>query len=439
VPWSVGMYLPLNKHPAGALRLRLSPVRTAHLPQFRDKWATRPDAAVPFGDVGAIITCPSATDGNPPSKPASTIRDAMHHRTHPYVLALTFAIFGLAGCGSQSEIESYSVEKTEPPRILVATVLDGQKVWFFKMTGTANRVEDHLGDFRTFVESVKFKQGEPNWAKPKGWDENDRGALSQFPRYASFGILTKTEVLDVSVTSLTAPAQERIRPTLFDSRLDAEYLTINLNRWRDQVNLERIDASDELGSHLQPVSIDGATGLLADITGSIAPPLIPSTPQSRGPHAAGPGAAGPGAAGPGAAGSSPPLRESRFEYVTPDHWVDRGPATMVEQSWTVGEAAEQVRITLSFAGGDLPANINRWRGQVGLPNLPPDEIQGEPIEVTGKASQMFDLDGEKKRIIGIIVPAERLSLFVKITGPAAKVAAEKASFLDFARTLKMNN
>ena len=61
-----------------------------------------------------------------------------------------------------------------------------------------------------------------------------------------------------------------------------------------------------------------------------------------------------------------------------------------------------------MCGGDF-ANVNRWRGQVGLPDAPDDELQNavENVEAGGQPAQLYDVvgknpdDGASSRILGV--------------------------------------
>lgn len=332
-------------------------------------------------------------------------------RLPPFSVACLFALLLACGaCNNELSVTSYKVDKTLPPRVLVATVEVDGLVWFFKLSGASDGVATHREDFHRFLDSVKFgKPGEATCPTPKGWDTSSRGMQGSFKRFKSLAIPTDTEILDVSVSFLRAPA----------TGIDDEYLKTNLDRWRKQIKLGPI--SDEDGDDwkdvLSAISIDGVPGLLADITGSVNQHFTPPRPR--------------------ASASTGPMTEPRFEYSVPDDWTDRGASPFVAQTWTVGENEDTVKISLSFAGGDLKDNVNRWRDQVGLEEVALSQFESTDVEVDGQAGKMFDLIGESERVIGIIVPQTRLSLFIKMTGPADKVKVQRAGFMAFVDSLKL--
>ena len=97
---------------------------------------------------------------------------------------------------------------------------------------------------------------------------------------------------------------------------------------------------------------------------------------------------------------------------------------------------------LGGVAGGLPANINRWRAQLGLPELAPDEVTGstESISADGLAFTFVDLAGQSGdtavRMLAGIANYEGQTWFFKLTGPDQGVAAEKAAFIAFLRTIK---
>ncbi len=330
-------------------------------------------------------------------------------RLPPFSVACLFALLLVCGaCNNELSVTRYTVDKTLPPRVLVATVEVDGLVWFFKLSGASDGVAAHREDFHRFLDSVKFgKPGEATCPTPKGWDTSSRGMQGSFKRFKSLAIPTDTEILDVSVSFLRAPA----------TGIDDEYLKTNLDRWRKQIKLGPISDKDgdDWKDVLSAISIDGVPGLLADITGLVNQHFTPPRPP--------------------ASASTGPMTEPRFEYSVPDDWTNRGASAFVAQTWTVGENEDAVKISLSFAGGELEDNVNRWRDQVGLGEVASSQF--ESVEVDGQAGKLFDLVGESRRVIGIVVPQTRLSLFIKMTGPVDKVEVERAGFRAFVQSLKL--
>ncbi len=102
------------------------------------------------------------------------------------------------------------------------------------------------------------------------------------------------------------------------------------------------------------------------------------------------------------------------------------------------------------AGGQL-ANINRWRGQLGLDPLAEGDLAGATTALDGAGGLHFtivDLAGHTAgaesgsvgvaptRMLGAILSFGGQTYFFKITGPDALVAREKPAFLAFLNTVR---
>jgi hypothetical protein len=92
------------------------------------------------------------------------------------------------------------------------------------------------------------------------------------------------------------------------------------------------------------------------------------------------------------------------------------------------------------AGGEL-ANVNRWRGQIGLPPFDDAGLSAARKLVPSPAGQVavFDFategEGAKRMIAGVVVAGGQ-SWFVKLTGDAAPMAAAAPAFQALLASLK---
>jgi hypothetical protein len=110
--------------------------------------------------------------------------------------------------------------------------------------------------------------------------------------------------------------------------------------------------------------------------------------------------------------------------------------------------AECYLTVLPGGGGGLEANVNRWRTQMGLGPLSPEEIgKLEKKTVLGKEAAYAEFEGayqgmsgtENKqgfKLLGVILDDAGSAVFAKMTGPADVVNQEKANFDAFCQSLK---
>ena len=146
--------------------------------------------------------------------------------------------------------------------------------------------------------------------------------------------------------------------------------------------------------------------------------------------------------GPASATGAPQLT-----WKTPAGWTEVTPGEMRVASFKVagtgGKQADVSIVPLPGMAGTDAANVNRWRGQVGLSPMTDDELQkaAENVEAGGQPAQLYDIagtnpgSGDKERIIGVIQHRDGMTWFYKMTGDADLVEQQKPAFIDFLKSL----
>lgn len=151
----------------------------------------------------------------------------------------------------------------------------------------------------------------------------------------------------------------------------------------------------------------------------------------------GPGATGGGAAPDGAA--------SELAWKAPAAWIAQGASGMRLASFQVpGEGGAPADLSVTAfpgpAGGDL-ANVNRWRGQIGLEPFEEAGLAKAASNIASPAGRILVVDftgsakGKPVRLIGGVLPFRGKTWFFKLTGDGPVVAAAKPAFLEFLATL----
>ena len=138
----------------------------------------------------------------------------------------------------------------------------------------------------------------------------------------------------------------------------------------------------------------------------------------------------------------------RLSWVKPEGWNEGAAGQMRAASFSVkGDDGKQADVSViplpGAAGGDL-ANVNRWRGQVGLGSLSADDLAktAEAVEIAGQSAQLYDLagtasgTGEPTRILGVIQMRDGMAWFFKMTGHDPLVAKQKPAFVAFLKSVK---
>ena len=105
------------------------------------------------------------------------------------------------------------------------------------------------------------------------------------------------------------------------------------------------------------------------------------------------------------------------------------------------------RVTVSKLGGDgggLAANINRWRGQVGLSPLPDNQVSGEPVKIPDSDQEMLlynlapeNLGEGEDGILAAVLPLTSETWYFKFTASKEVLGKSGGQFMDFLRTIRI--
>ncbi len=142
-------------------------------------------------------------------------------------------------------------------------------------------------------------------------------------------------------------------------------------------------------------------------------------------------------------------RDTELSWQLPESWTEAAPRPMRIATFAVaGNADIDCYVTsLSGKAGGVDANVDRWRGQLGLPTATAEELAQMPrFEMLGRqatlveaAGQFEGMDGQARpgwMLLGAVVELDGQMLFVKMTGPEQSVRAEKDKFVRFCKSLK---
>lgn len=167
-------------------------------------------------------------------------------------------------------------------------------------------------------------------------------------------------------------------------------------------------------------------------------------------HWKGAAATGGAAAGAGA-GAGPGTDGSDLQFDAPAGWKKMPARQFRLVTFAIGDSklTECVVTQLASDGGGIAENVNRWRrDQMGLPPASNADLARLPtLKVLGVDATLVDLSGhfkdtmtqrdiDRARFVGLICPNRDSTLFVKLTGPEAEVAAAFADFQAFCKSFR---
>lgn len=315
----------------------------------------------------------------------------------------------------------------------------------------------------------------PPWVIPQGWIEKPNSSGS---RIASYGISAADgRSADVSVSVLNGTGGGALE---------------NVNLWRNQLGLGPVTV-EELGKLSRLVRIGSREAVSYELVGERAAEgqsqtnrtLVAIMPagemtvffkltgeqalvaENREKYlewlksvntgedtAEAPASAGSAPSSPSTGGTSPGAAADASglpQWTVPAGWQREGERPMRLATFSVpgepgGKASDLSISTLGGSGGGLLANVNRWRGQLGLTSWTEEALQKEVqvIDVNGAKVTIVDLVGDKNpqgearrtRILAAVQVQGGSSWFYKLTGDDTAVARERENFMGFVRSIR---
>ena len=384
------------------------------------------------------------------------------------VMVVSALAWMAAGCG-KDEIRVYQAPQDAPP--VAAANPQGktpQNSPASEIPGSAaSGSSSSVGS-----ESSASERPAVPWTVPAGWEEKPASGM----RVASYGVKrTDGRSVDISVVAMGGGAGGELE---------------NVNRWRDQIGLEPATEADLAGlrsiipaGNRQVVmyQLDGKKAVLDGkypartlaaimpagemtvffkITGESAlvaeqkPQFLAwlksvdtgggggeSAPEASASSSA-PAPASPAAVSAGSERASGGGADGLPNWQVPSGWKAAGPKPMRLASFDIPDAAGNGDVSiskLSGNGGGLLANVNRWRGQVGLAPLEAGALAANSKTVAtagGDSGTWVELVGTEKTILGAIVARGEVSWFFKLTAPAAVAAKNRDAFEQFVRSIR---
>jgi hypothetical protein len=161
-----------------------------------------------------------------------------------------------------------------------------------------------------------------------------------------------------------------------------------------------------------------------------------------------PGAAPATPAMPAMAGDVPPPPApsgARLRWTLPKGWSESAGGAMRFATFTppvTGKVDASVVVLPGPAGGEL-ANVNRWRGQIGLPPLDEAGLAAARKVVSAKAGPLRVYDfaneaGPGSRLVAALAESGGNTWFVKLSGDADAVGAARSDFMKLLGSLRFD-
>ena len=136
-----------------------------------------------------------------------------------------------------------------------------------------------------------------------------------------------------------------------------------------------------------------------------------------------------------------------LKWTLPKGWAEEkggGMRFATLKATVAGKVDISVVVLAGAAGGEL-ANVNRWRGQIGLPPIDDKALGAARTVVKAKAGSVavfdFTSDGQTKTrmVTGLLSTPDGSTWFLKMVGDAAPAAQAKPEFLRLMESLRLDS
>jgi hypothetical protein len=132
----------------------------------------------------------------------------------------------------------------------------------------------------------------------------------------------------------------------------------------------------------------------------------------------------------------------QVKWNTPNGWTEIPPSSMRFASFSAsdGDSGKIDISVVTFAGdgGSDADNVNRWRGQIGLPPANENTLNSQiaSLKAADTTFATTDIAGAKARTIAAWTRRDGRVWFFKATGPNAAVEKEKPNFVKFIESVR---
>lgn len=141
-----------------------------------------------------------------------------------------------------------------------------------------------------------------------------------------------------------------------------------------------------------------------------------------------------------------PEGEAALKWTLPKGWSSSGSTGMrfaTLKPSTPGRIDVSVVVLPGPAGGEL-ANVNRWRGQIGLPPIDESILTSQRKVLRSRAGNvsLFDFSSQDnpstRMVVGLLQTADGNTWFLKMTGDEEPVGRAKPDFLKWMESLRLD-
>ena len=311
------------------------------------------------------------------------------------LLAVCLGVIAV-GCDDSVDVRVQTIEPTD--RSLIAYASSDTQFVQVSLKGPRRYVDEREPAFAAVVESLDLSKRPVGVKIPDGFRQ-DEAATADVSR------LVPETGEPIAIEVLSIPQSPRLS-------LDEPSLRILVNRTRKELDLpvwladEWPEAAEAAGELTRSGDGDNAR-LQVDLVGFSSPDGLKSV-----------------------------ILPAKISTTPPEGWDNLGADQFRLQRFERTIDGATVSLSLSRAKGTVLANVNRWRGQVGMEPIESDD-ELTPRTVDGEDGFDVTLYGETTAIRGVVVDLGDDLVFVKMNGPTDAVRAAESTFQTFVESVDL--
>ncbi len=135
---------------------------------------------------------------------------------------------------------------------------------------------------------------------------------------------------------------------------------------------------------------------------------------------------------------------SSLRWTSPPGWREQPPSTMKQVSYQISGSAGNAEVYVVELAGDaggLVANVNRWREQIGLPQVSDSAVRSQAKSGTGASGnfqwyEIINPGNPSNAIYAAVLTLPPSTIFVKMVGPAGTLQEQRSAFVTFSGSIR---
>ncbi|PXA05658.1 hypothetical protein DDZ13_01940 [Coraliomargarita sinensis] len=133
-----------------------------------------------------------------------------------------------------------------------------------------------------------------------------------------------------------------------------------------------------------------------------------------------------------------------LSYQVPDAWEEFPPQSVRKANFRVSDENGSAEIAVTVFPGDVGgqlANINRWRGQIGLDPIDAKSMPQvtRPYSISNHSGILIDLQGAEQSILGGLLSFHGSTWFFKMQGATGTVASQAEAMEAFLSSVQIED